>query len=330
MSRTGLRKAALLLTGLDAGTAAELLKSAPAETVTEIAAEMAYLEASGQAKRGSAEQPVRDFFQHLRKSSSSRGGGDAFLRDMLEGVLGAARSKEVLERLPRLVEEKDPFLAMRSVEPKDLGEALKGESAMVAGVVLAELPAKMSAKVLPLLREDMRREAVRVMAAGEEISAESRLRIASLVRRRMQQPGVVADTRRRGQLRKVSLLLRDLGGELRTNLMQEMQKRDGKLAGEISDLMVLWDDLPAVTDRSLQQALRGVDARKLALALMNVDEGIGKKIRGNLSDRQQAALEEEVSLLSNPREEDVLAAREEILKAMRELTSQGLLSFEEA
>lgn len=329
MSRIGLRKAALLLSALDAGTAAELLKSAPAETVTDIAAEMAYLEASGQSKRGAAEQPVRDFFQHLRKSTTSLG-GDAFLKDMLDGVLGAARSKEVMERLPRLVDEKDPFLALRSVEPKDLGEALKGESAMVAGVVLAELPARTSAKVLPLLSEDVRRDAVRVMAAGEEVSAEARARVASMVRRRLQQPGVVADNRRRGQLRKVSLLLRDLGGELRTNLMQTMQQRDEKLVTELQDLMVLWEDVPAITDRSLQQALRGVDARKLALALMNVEERIGKKIRGNLSERQQAALEEEASLLNKPREEDIAAAREDILKAMRELTSQGLLSFEEA
>lgn len=331
MSASGFRKAALLVMGLEPTTAAELLKSAPPEAVTEIAAELAYLEASGQGGAPAAAGPVREFFQQLRKTAGhSR--GDQLVRTILEGVLGPARGREVLQRIPRLVEARDPFLPLRSAGPEELGEALKGESAQVAGLVLGELPAKTSVKLLPLLAEDVRKDAVRMMAAAEEAPLEARLRVAGLVRRRLAQTAAAGggqESRRREHLRKVALLLRGLGGELRAGLLQAIAGKDAKLSADVQELMVLWEDLPVVADRSLQQAMRGIDARRLALGLVGVGEKIGRKIQANISERQKAALEEETSLLGKPRNEDVTAAREEILKALRELTAQGMLDFEE-
>ena len=54
MSATGIRKAALLLRTLDPATAGELLGAAPPEVVKQIATELVYLDATGQATGGPA------------------------------------------------------------------------------------------------------------------------------------------------------------------------------------------------------------------------------------------------------------------------------------
>lgn len=339
MASLGIRKAALLLLGLDPHTATELLKAARPEMVTQIAAELAYLDARGESKREASHEPIRDFFRHV-KDSSGGGQGQKFIQQMLEGVLGQEKSREVMGRIPTLVDQRDPFLAIRSAEPQEIADALAGEPAQVASLVLAELPAKASAKLLPLLSEKVREEAVRGMTRDETVAPETRLRVASVVRKRLMKtdataaaPGAAGSKAskadRQKQLRKVAVLLRDLGGELRTALIQAIAKTDEATSVEVQKLMVMWEDIMIVSDRSIQEALRGVDSRKLALSLVDADPALVEKLRKNMSERLVSALDEETTLLATPKKEDVELARVEFLDALRELAANNFLTFEE-
>ena len=94
--------------------------------------------------------------------------------------------------------------------------------------------------------------------------------------------------------------------------------------------MVVWEDVAMVSSRSMQEALRAVEAKDLALALFNADETTIEKIRSSISERQRASLEEEASLLSSPDADEVNQARESILEALRELIAAGSLRFDES
>jgi len=125
------------------------------------------------------------------------------------------------------------------------------------------------------------------------------------------------------------VLLRDLGTDMRNRLIEAIAESDKEASDTVQELMVIWDDVPTLSDRSLQEALRAVDSLKLALAMVDADEAVIRKIRGNISERQAAMLDEEAALLSKPKDEDVGQARGEILQALRELATGGVLSFEE-
>jgi flagellar motor switch protein FliG len=89
--------------------------------------------------------------------------------------------------------------------------------------------------------------------------------------------------------------------------------------------MITWEDITSVADRSLQEALRSVDSSKLALALYRADEDIVQKIRSNISDRVVSMLDEEISLMQEPLEKEVLDAREELVRPLREANAEGTL-----
>jgi flagellar motor switch protein FliG len=93
--------------------------------------------------------------------------------------------------------------------------------------------------------------------------------------------------------------------------------------------MIVWEDLPSVGGRSLQQALRGIDERQLALVLHEAPEEIVLKIKSSISERAAAKVEEEKSLMAAPKKDDVRLAQDKILTALRELNKKGELSFEE-
>jgi flagellar motor switch protein FliG len=331
-SPSGIRKAALLLMGLEPTTAAELLKAADPEVVTRIAAELAYLEASGQTAGDAAGEPVRQFAEELRQSIG-RPRASRLLQGMLEDAVGAERTREILERISAMVDQRDPFLPIRSADPEEIAEALKGESPQVAALVLTELPPKVSAKLLPLLADKVRAEAVRGMTSEQHVAPETRMRVASVVRSRLAKSDGADEgprSNRQEQLRKVAVLLRDLGSELRDTLIQAIAESDADTSVEVQRLMVMWEDVAIVSDRSLQDALRAVDARKLALAMYEADEATGGKLRSNMSERQIAMIDEEASLLSKPDEEQIDEARNEFLNALRDLAANNSLSFEES
>ena len=58
-------------------------------------------------------------------------------------------------------------------------------------------------------------------------------------------------------LRKVAVILRNLAKEVRDGLINAIKEKDGESAGKVAELMIIWEDITFVADRSLQQALRG-------------------------------------------------------------------------
>jgi flagellar motor switch protein FliG len=59
--------------------------------------------------------------------------------------------------------------------------------------------------------------------------------------------------------------------------------------------------------------------------MYGADEEIVQKIRSNISQRAAAAIDEEVALMQEPLEEEILEAREEVVKPLREANEAGTL-----
>lgn len=338
MTSGNLRKAALLLMSLDSSTAAELLRAAKPEVVTQLATEVAYLEAAGQAKAAPA-LAAKEFAALLGRRRRKEKAGGNFLRDVLETAMGKQESQQLIRQVQDMVVSRDPFLPLRSSSARELGHILAGESPQVVALVMAELPPKVSTDLLPLLDEKVRVEAVCQMTGGEEVAPETRLRVASVIRARleaMRKPSATGEVvaaeptedRRLAKLRRVAVLLRSLKSEHRDVLLDGIGQGDVAVKELVQQFMVIWEDLPVVPDRALQESLRRVDSKKLALSLVGADPVVAQKVRSNISERANAMLDEETSLLSSPKKEDVEHARQEILNALREKNAKGELAFE--
>jgi flagellar motor switch protein FliG len=345
---TNTRKAALLLASLDPRASAELLKAARPELLTEITAELVRIETGAAVPERAASEPEADFYMLLQKT---RGGGAQAtgVRRLLETAVGKQRSEEVLGQARKLMDTMDPFLPIRDASVESLAEALATEHPQVATVVLMELSPDKSATLVPLLADATRREAVRRMTCGESISPEARARVAAMIRHRMeearkaesapvvaavaaagsQQPlSAKAKAKAQAKLRKVALLLRNLAVDLRDTLVKSLAEHNAEQAETVRDLMVTWPDLPTLGDRNIQEVLRNVDARKLAVALVEAEPAVAAKIRGNISERARAMIDEETQLMKKPKPDDIQEARETVLGYLRQLNATGELKFE--
>ncbi len=342
MELSGARKAALLLASLDPVTAGELLKSAPSETLTQIVAEIAVLESGGELESQEVVQTVDEFFGLLHGKAEKTN----LVKAIVENAIGKERSADVLIRVDRLVQQRDPFVNLRELPAENLAKALLGESAQVVALVFAELSAKKSTELLNLIEEALRKDVVTGMVSGKAAHPETRLRVAEILEDRLKKsdqpeddeeeeaaaeaaPEPEDDLQQEKKLRRVALLLRGLNQDARDELMTGLSENNAETSQAVQELMVIWEDLPMVAERAMQEVLRMVNARSLALALIDAQPAPAAKIRDNISERANAALDEEISLLSDPQPEEIEAAREEILKALRTLNDKGDLKFEE-
>jgi len=332
MALTGKQRAAMLLMTLDAATASELVKGLDADKVKELAVELAYLDATGLRDNKQSAEIAWQFCNSLSVSAGTGFHIDNFLHELLKSSLGDAKAENIQTQIQNLLFKRDPFISIRSRDAQTIASILSNEHPQAAAVVLSELPAKKSSEVLGLLGEGVRLSAVNRMASCETVTPEAKARIAETVCSRLELAttggeGEVVSAKPEESLRKVAVILRNLSKELRDGLLGAIREKDGKTGEMVAELMIIWTDIPQVMDRSLQEALRGIDSQKLALALYKADEIIIGKVRSNISERAAEALDEETSLMSAPKKEDIEQAKEEIVQVLRQMNEKGELAF---
>jgi len=366
MALTGKQKAAMLLMSLDAATASELLKGVDAEVVQELAGELALLDAAGFSRNRQSLKFARQFCNSLQSKefrspqssfvgwalahrtklpASSRWDKphptankgfhlNGFLKELLKSAVGDEKTEHIQAGIQELLYKNDPFISIRSADSQTVATVLENEHPQTAAVILSELPAKKNSEVLSFLDWGIRVSIVNRMSSCGLMSAEAKARIAEVVCRRLE---VIAASGADGplqikseaSLRKMAVVLRNLGKEIRDGLLGVIQGKD-KQAGEmVADLMIVWEDIPQLTDRSQQKVLRRIDVKKLALALVRADNKLVQKIKSNISASMAAVLNEQALLVSAYQREYIEQAREEIVQVLHEMNGKSELAFTE-
>jgi len=330
---TGKQRAALLLTSLDAATAAELLKGVDANTVQELAVELTYLDAAGHRNARQTVDVARQFCKSLQDESgfSFR----SFLKEMLRNTVGEEQARRIQQEIQSLLQKRDPFMSIRSADLPSLTAVLQAEHPQAIAVILSELPPKRGSEVIGTLSEDARVNVISRMTSVNSVTPEAKMRIAQMVRTRLEDTrasqggGTAIQVSPEQSLRKVAIIVRNLDKEVRDGVLEAIRQKDQEAGDKIASLMIVWEDVALVGARSLQQALRGIDERQLALALHEATDEVTGAVKSNISERAAAMVSEEASLMSSPKKEDITQAREKIVNALRELNRKGELTFAE-
>ena len=328
---TGKQKAAMLLMSLDAATAAELLRGIDTEGIQDIALELARIDASEKHSTKEQAQVAREFYNSLREKQTPTFSMKSFCEEMLVNAVGKEKAEQIQSQIKKATMQSEMFADIRSAGTDELVLALEGEHPQTIAVILSELPPKKSQEVLSLLNEEVRLKAVCKMTNPDALGAAVLRRMASIVSERLKGlkgKAITAETGNQEQnLRKLAVMLSGLEKDLRDQLLGEVGKRDEETGKTIRNLMVTWQDIPSIADRSIQEALRTIESGKLAMALYGADEEVAQKIRSNISERAAAMLDEEASLMQEPVEKEVLEAREEVLVPLRQANEEGKLRF---
>jgi flagellar motor switch protein FliG len=316
------RKAALALVALGPERAAEVLKTFPEGEVVELAAEMANI---GALNANDARQVLQEVATSLQDDNRVAAGGPAFAQTVLDRAFGAVQAADYSRRANESTGR--PFAYLEQGSPVDVARAIAGEPAGIVTLALAHLPVERGSAILSALDPGVRAEVALRLAELRAVhssvisivDADLRVRVAPL----LDQPVVVFDG--------LDLLAQIVGGSsqaVEKQLLTDMAARDAEAAERVREVLFVFDDIVRLNDRGVQELLKNVDTRQLAVALKGADADVQETVFRNLSERARENLRDEIEILQGLRPSDIRDARKAVVAIVRQLEEAGTITIE--
>lgn len=322
---SGARKAAILLMSLGTDRAADMLRRMSEAEVEEILREIADIEHVGVEL---VDDVVADFAHTASMKGSITSGGAQVARQLLLAVMGSDRALEFVEKMPEVSNDL-PFEYLHRVQPRLAATFLTDEHPQTIALVLSNLPAGLAAQLLAEMPAEFRRDVAVRIATLDRTSPD----IVNLVDRHLADRFstiAIDDQRQIGGVPALVDLLARSDNETERAVVEGLAEVDAALAEQVRAALFSFDDLVSLPDRAVQQVLRSVDTKDLALALKGADDGVRDKLLNNLSSRASETLREEIDLLGRVRMAAVEEARNNVLRVVRDLEEQGQVVLERA
>ncbi|MCW2971741.1 MAG: flagellar motor switch protein FliG [Thermoleophilia bacterium] len=316
--RTGKRKAAILAISLGPERAAEIFKHLRQDEQDELVLEIAGLNGIDSAER---DEVMEEFYHsHLAQDYIAEGGLD-YARDVLERALGGAKAMEIIGRLSSFVQVA-PFEFLRRTDPAQITNFIQHEHPQTIALILAYLPAEVASGILTGLPERMQSDVAMRIAVMDRTQPEVIRQVEAVMERKLSSILNQDFTTAGGVLSLVDMLnLVDRTTE--RHILESLDETSPELAEEVRKLMFVFEDVLLLDDRSIQQLLKELEVKELALALKGTSEDVQEKVYANMSQRAGTMLKEDIAYMGPQRRRSIEEAQQKIVSVVRRLEESG-------
>jgi flagellar motor switch protein FliG len=322
---SGTQKVAVVLMNLDPIRAAEVMKQFSDAEAEEITAEIIRLRRVDAAV---AERTIVEFHELTMKGGRNTRGGRDFASSLLEASFGSERAAGVLGRVASSMGGR-AFEFLDSAEPGQLVTLLDGELPQTIALVLAHLRPEHASPVLAGLDDDVRSAVAQAIGTMGSAAPEAVRVVADTLKVRASAVVTSRDTVDVvGGVQPLVEIINRADVATERALLESLDATDPALAEEVRSRLLTFADIVKFEKKDVQQVLRGIDASVLALAMKGSTEAVIEVIRANISERLREILEEEVQHLGPVRMKQIEEARAEIVRAIRDLEAQGVITIQ--
>jgi flagellar motor switch protein FliG len=235
----------------------------------------------------------------------------------------ALASKEEKQKFHNDSDKKSSALkAIQSMDPELISKLTKDEHPQTIAIILAHLEPHLGSKVMTKLPDEIKSDvALRIANLGKVSSG--MVEEINKVFESMLKNDQSSTIRKIGGISHVADILNQTEGTSAQLILDEIEKTDPELAGEIRQQMFVFEDLTLIDDRGLQKVLRSVETKELAIALKAASEEVKQKIFRNMSERAAQMLREEVEEMGPVRIKEVEDAQRIVTRIIQEMEERG-------
>ncbi|MBK5224007.1 MAG: flagellar motor switch protein FliG [Acidimicrobiia bacterium] len=316
---TGVQKAAILIMTMGTERGAAILKTMRETEVTEIMGEVARLT---DVTDDMVEAVLAEFAVTASAQRYVAIGGIDVARELLEATVGERRAEEIFGQLSMSLASA-PFEFLRKADARLVLGFIREEHPQTIALVLAYMPPDSASLVLSSLPEELQREVAVRVATMDRTSPDIVASVEAALERRLSSVLQQGDLSSVGGVQTLVDLLNRADQSSARLIFEGLENHDEALADEVRSLMFVFEDILTLDDRSVQQVLRQVDSKDLALALKGVRVEVRKKILDNISSRAAENLSEEINMLGAVRLKAVEEAQGAVVRVIRALEEAG-------
>ncbi len=223
------------------------------------------------------------------------------------------------------------FDFLDDAEPGQVVTLLEGELPQTIALVLAHLKPGQASAVLAGVDERARTDVAQAFATMGSATPEAVGIVAGVLRQRA---GAVVSPRESvevvGGIAPLVEIINRSDVATEKAVLDGLEARDPELAEDIRSRMLTFEDIVKLEARDIQQVLRGIDSKILATAMKGAAGPVVETIRANVSERNRELLDDELQAMGPIRVSQVEEARAEVVRSVRELEAQGVITVHRA
>jgi flagellar motor switch protein FliG len=319
-----LRRVAKFLILIGGEEAAKILSKLDIEQVEAISREIASI-------RGISGEEAASIFEEFRSLLSSNygfmganSGGVETARRLLFAAFGPDKGTEFLNRaLPHTRE--NPFSFLEELNGEQIALLLREEAPGTAALILSRLSPKLSAETLVNTGSGRKMDIVKRIARLGKTSPEVLEQVAGALREKARKLGAVNPSDAvavdgRGAL---AAILKQSDFSFGDRIIQELDGEDPELGQELKERLNTLEDVIKAEDRPLQEKLRSMTNRDLALLLKGKTPEFAGKLLSNVSAQRRTEVQEEIRIMGAVPRRDVDEATKAFLAWFREAREAG-------
>lgn len=317
MRFTPSQRAAAVLLAIGPDIAAKVLAHMNEVEVEQVALEVATLGDLGQQELAPV---LEDFYAEAQAHRHLVSGGEQHARAMLRKLRGS-EGDEIVDRVLATVRT-SPFQFLRQHEASEVTTHLRDEHPQTIALILSHLPSKFAARVIEGLDPAVQSDVALRIALLDGTAPDVIRQVEQALQERI---GAVANARQssKGGVKDLANLLNQSDRHTEQLILARLEDHDPELAEQVRSLMFVFEDIVTLDDRSVQEILRQVDMKQVAVALKGVADEVRETVLRNLSERARETLVEEIEMLGPVRIRDVEQAQTEVVRRIRRLEEEG-------
>lgn len=312
------QKAAILLISLGPDISAQVFKHLREDEIEKLTLEIASQRKISQEQK---EKVFAEFHQMLLAKEYISTGGLDYAREVLEKALGSERAVSIINRLTSSLQIR-PFDFARKTDPGQLLNFIQNEHPQTIALIMAYLHPDQSAAILSALAPDRQVDVAKRIANMDRTSPEVLKDVERILERKLSSL-ITEDFTAAGGVDSIVEVLNRVDRTTERTIIENLEVQNPELAEEIKRRMFVFEDIVLLDDRSLQQVLREIDSKDLALALKAASSEVADKIYKNMSKRASEMLREEIEYMGPVRIRDVEEAQQKIVNVIRRLEESG-------
>ncbi|HHT9144424.1 MAG: flagellar motor switch protein FliG [Candidatus Brocadiaceae bacterium] len=317
---SGIQKVAIILSTLDADTAATLIREFSDEEIAAISGEMSNFE---RIDKELVETVLNDLAQELKLSKTSLKYDNNQFKKLLVQAVGSQKSADILSSVEEGTLFPVPFYLLRDASEEELLRILVGEHPQTIALILTYCDPQRAAKVLSQFPSETQADIIMRIATMEPPPVKLLYQVNEVVMAKVKTDDRRQKTPTKKKFKLASDIISGMEGPADKNVVELISHKNPELADEIKKLLFTFEDVIYVQDDAFRKILTEVDNSLIALALKTATEEIAKKFFGNMSKRVGDAVREEQELLGPRLLSEVEAAQQQIVDAVKRLEAKG-------
>jgi flagellar motor switch protein FliG len=304
------RRVAKFLILIGGDEAASVLAELEPKQVEEISREIASIRGINAAE---AEEILAEFRSLLAAPfgfSGNVSGGVEAARRILYAVYGPEKGEFFLNKsIP--VSKANIFGFLDEFTPEQLGLLLRDESPVTSALILARLPAGLTAAVLNKTPPGRKAEITRCIARQGEVAPEVLERVAAAVQEKARHlGGAGAKDFTIDGMNALAAILKQGDYAFGDRIVSELETESPLIGRNLKERLYTLDDVIEMVDRPLREKLAAMSDRDIAVLLKGREAEFGEKILSNVSAARRKIIREEGEIMGAvPKRECDEAAR---------------------